>query len=167
MDCIWRGGVGFNKTEGAGELDSWPPGLALSNRQLRPCRLRLSGSGGCRRSRASPKLAPPKAQYRTTQRRTPLVPYSAHDPPVSLPYASDSARSPEGKSGTRQGRRCIETITCLTSAVHSSAAVRVNALACAHSSAIHFTEWALQSRLGASQLQTYSKRSPESLCDPL
>lgn len=52
---------------------------------------------------ALPNIVPLRAQYRTTQRRTPLVPYSAHDPPVSLPYASDSARSPEGKSGTSQG----------------------------------------------------------------
>ena len=84
-----------------------------------PCRLRLSKFGGCRDSTPLSKLGPPSAQYRTSQRRTPLVPYSAHDPPVSLPYASDSARSPEGKSGTRQGRRRTETTTCLTSCTHS------------------------------------------------
>jgi hypothetical protein len=77
-----------------------------------------------------PKLVALSAEYCTTQQHTPLVPYSAHDPPVSLPYASDSARSPEGKSGTRQGRRCFETATCLTYGLHSSAALHVGALTC-------------------------------------
>ena len=124
---------------------------------------------GAESSTPSPNLVPLSAQYRTTQRRTPLVPYPAHDPPVSLPYASDSARSPEGKSGTCQGRRCIETATYLTYSSHSSNALHVEALTCTRLDVFHSTVCAVGRRahLSFKRIRSVAAAGPESLCDPL
>lgn len=37
-----EGGDGFNKTEGAGDLDTWPHGLALSKRAAAPLQIALA-----------------------------------------------------------------------------------------------------------------------------
>ena len=132
MDGIWRGGVGFNKTAVMSELDSWPHGLALCKGQLRPCRLRLSELGSCREFHAFAQFSATKCSIPHHSATHALGPLLSHDPPVSLPHASDSARSPEGKSGTRQGRRCIETTRCLTSNPPSSAVSHIKACDCAH-----------------------------------
>ena len=124
---------------------------------------------GAESSTPLPNLVALDAEYHTTQRRTPLVPYSAHDPPVSLPYASDSARSPEGKLGTRQGRRCIETATCLTYGSHSSDALHVKALNCTRLDVFHFAVCAgeRKAHLSFKRIRSVAAAGPEFLCDPL
>lgn len=87
-------------------LENWTAGLTgwlYLRGSCAPADYACPDLASAERSTLLPNLVALSDQYRTTQRRMPLVPYSARDPPVSLPYASDSARSPEGKSGTLPG----------------------------------------------------------------
>lgn len=115
-------------------LENWTAGF-MGRLYLRsscaPADYACLDAAGAEGSAASPKLAPLSAQYRTIRDARPWSPTQL----TTHPFHYRTLRIPpvpqRASQGLARGGRCIETTTCLTSALHSSAAVRVNALTCA------------------------------------
>ena len=114
--------------------------------QLRPCRLHLAGFGGCRALHAFAQFSATKCSIPHHSATHALGPLLSPRPTRFTTVRFGFRPFPRGQVRACQGRRCVETTTCLTSDVHSSAAVRVDACACADSDVFHFAVWARKLR---------------------
>jgi hypothetical protein len=139
--------------------------------QLRPCRLHLAGFGGCRALHAFAQFSATKCSiphHSATHALGPLLsPRPTRFTTVRFGFRPFPRGQVRDSPGTRQGGGCIETATCLTSALHSSAAVRVNALTCAHWGCVSFHRARLSVKRWLLSPSNKLEAQPESRCDPL